>query len=203
MRRGLKVVAWVTTFAAAATLGAVVAAHSNPFPPGVEDPGVPSIPTETPSASPTVAASQAWALSFRSDTAHELFVGGSCTTHWRGHVVFTVDQQEHMHGTGQVEIVGSLACDFPNVQVQVRRIHLDLQGQRFGARFLFRIAERGRVPVGARDYGGFTNTLLRRPLKVAVGGGATTIRLERGDETGRGRFVSTTRFGVRCSAGCA
>ena len=36
MRRSLKVAAWAAAFLAAAGIGAVIAAHSNPFPPGVE-----------------------------------------------------------------------------------------------------------------------------------------------------------------------
>ena len=39
MRRLGKVLAWTLVFAACAAVGAVVAANTNPFPPGVEDPG--------------------------------------------------------------------------------------------------------------------------------------------------------------------
>jgi hypothetical protein len=200
VRRGLKVAAWAAAFLAAAGIGAVVAAHSNPFPPGVEDPGVRSS-ASTPTATSTAAPSQSWVLGLRSETSHELFVGGRCTTRWRGRLVLTVDPLDHLQGSGQARLVGSLACDFPNAQLQVRTIHLDLQGQRYGARFVFRLAERGRVPARARDYGGFTNTLLERPLSVSVQEAATRT-LSRADDTGRGRFVSSTRFWLRCSAVC-
>ena len=123
-------------------------------------------------------------------------------TRWRGRVVLTVDALGHLQGSGQARLLGSLACDFPNAQLQVRTIRLDLQGQRYGARFVLRVAERSRRPAGARDYGGFTNTVLERPISVSVDG-ATSRSLSRNDDTGRGRFVSSTRFVPRCSAGCA
>ena len=200
MRTGLKVAAWAAAFLATAGVGAVIAAHSNPFPPGVEDPGVPPS-ASSPTATPTEAPSQAWKLGFHSDTAHELFVGGRCETRWRGRVVLTVDALGHLQGSGQARLLGSLVCDFPNAQLQVRTIHLDLQGQRYDTRFVFRLAERSRRPAGARDYGGFTKTVLGRPISVSVDG-ATSRSLSRNDDTGRGRFVSSTRFVPRCSAVC-
>jgi hypothetical protein len=38
--RLVKVITWVLVFALCAALGAVVAANTDPFPPGVDDPGV-------------------------------------------------------------------------------------------------------------------------------------------------------------------
>jgi hypothetical protein len=199
MRKTLRVGAGVVVLLGAAGIGALIAAHSNPFPPGVEDPGVAS----TVSATPTPAESQTWALTLQSKTSHELFVGGSCTTNWSGRLLVTVDAQRHVQGTGQARLIGQRVCDFPNAQLQVRKINLLVQGQRYGDRFLFRLAEAGRSPARARDYGGFTNTVFGRPLRISLdGGGTATIQLSRNDDTGRGRFASSTRLRIRCSTSC-
>ena len=80
MRRGLKIVVWVGVFAVCAGAGAFVAAHTNPFPPGVEDPGARS--TTPPSTSPSPA-SERWSLAMTSATRHELHVGGASATAYR------------------------------------------------------------------------------------------------------------------------
>ena len=196
MRGTLKVAAWAAVFLACAAVGALVAARSDPFPPGVEDPGATS---PTPSAP-----SQSWLLRLRSDSRHDEVVGGGCTTRWRGRVVMTVDANDHLQGSGQADLEGTLVCDFPNAQVQVRSLNLFLHGSRHGDRFVFRLGEQSRVPIGARDYGGFTNTVLKAPLfTIAARDGATvTVHRTRADETGRGSFLSTTVFTLGCEAAC-
>ena len=44
MRKGVKVAAWVAVFLACAGVGAYVAAHTDPFPPGVDRPGATAPP---------------------------------------------------------------------------------------------------------------------------------------------------------------
>ena len=74
--------AWVALFAACAGVGAFVAAHTNPFPPGVEDPGVERTPSPTPTPTATPAGA-AWSGGAGARTRHDLFVGGSCASDWR------------------------------------------------------------------------------------------------------------------------
>ena len=44
MRRGVKVAAWAAVFLACAGVGAFIAAHTDPFPPGVDRPSATSPP---------------------------------------------------------------------------------------------------------------------------------------------------------------
>ena len=56
MRKGVKVAAWAAVFLACAGVGAYIAAHSDPFPPGVDRPsatgatGSPASPSTSPRA---------------------------------------------------------------------------------------------------------------------------------------------------------
>ena len=79
MPRWVKLTLWLGVFGVCAGVGAFVAAHTNPFPPGVEDPGSrPTTPTPTSGAS----TSQRWSLAMNSATRHDLHVGGSCRSRW-------------------------------------------------------------------------------------------------------------------------
>ena len=53
MRRWVKVAAWAAVFLACAGIGAYIAAHTDPFPPGVDRQGESPFPTVSPSTSPT------------------------------------------------------------------------------------------------------------------------------------------------------
>ena len=77
MRRGVKVAAWAAVFLACAGVGAYIAAHSDPFPPGVDRPSASSLPTGSPaSSSPSAAEPIAWVGSFRSFTyPFPIFIG--------------------------------------------------------------------------------------------------------------------------------
>ena len=128
MSKGLKVAAWAALFLACAGVGAYIAAHSDPFPPGVDRPTGSSLASAStsPSGPP---APERWVGSFRSSTYHQLYVGGRCTTRWRGDLRFTVDPDTGaVEGTGAARLFGVLECDFPIAQTQVRRFRLQVVG---------------------------------------------------------------------------
>ena len=128
MRRWVKVAAWAAVFLACAGVGAYIAAHTDPFPPGVDRPGESPIPTTaTPTPSPPPGP-VTWVGSIRSVTFHDLYVGGRCTTRWRGNLRFTVDTAGAIAGTGTARLDGQLECDFPIAQTQVRRFGLEVSG---------------------------------------------------------------------------
>ena len=130
MRKGVKVAAWAAVFLACAGVGAYIAAHSDPFPPGVDRP-TGSTGTSGPPISPSPSSAPepvAWVGSFRSFTYHDLYVGGRCTTRWRGRLRFRVDPAGIAAGNGSARLFGKLVCDFPIEQTQVQRIGLAVPG---------------------------------------------------------------------------
>jgi hypothetical protein len=199
--RIVKVAAWAAVFLACAGVGAYIAAHSDPFPPGVDRPG--AVPTEsatpTPSAPPSPAT---WVGSVRSFTYHQLYVGGRCTTRWRGTLGFTVDDEGDVEGTGTARLFGALACDFPIAQVQLRRIGLDVTGRLRDARLTLRLAQASVSPSGGHDFGGFGAFLPLR-VRLAVRDGASVDRVvrHRVDEQGHGAYFSSTRFRLGRTSG--
>ena len=81
MRTPVKIVAWTLAFAAAAGAGAYVAAHTDPFPPGVDDPGARStspstsvVPTPTSEPEP-----RRWQVDAEVGSEHQLHVEGPVT----------------------------------------------------------------------------------------------------------------------------
>ncbi len=117
---------WTLVFAACATVGAVVAANTDPFPPGVEDPGVRSsaAPTESPEPS---ASSGPWLVRIDTRTYHDLFVGGRCAANWRIDVGIAVADGP-IEGAGAAVRKSDLRCDEPTAQVQAERIDLRAVG---------------------------------------------------------------------------
>src|SRR5687768_5721708 len=113
MRRVVKVAAWTAAFVAAAGAGALVAANTNPFPPGVDRPGegtgASPQPTTTPSPEPEP---ERWRATLRSFTFHELYVGGRCVSRWSGVLRFTIDPDGRAQGAGRARLRGDLDCDF-------------------------------------------------------------------------------------------
>ena len=78
MPKWVKVLLWIGVFLACAGVGAYVAAHTDPFPPGVDDPGANSagpVSTEVPSGGVVVL--------IDTRTSHDLYVGGRCAISWR------------------------------------------------------------------------------------------------------------------------
>jgi len=179
--KALKVIVWIAVFVACAGVGALIASRSNPFPPGVSDPG--ARPTATPSrtpASPTV-----WELGMVSGTRHRLHVGGSCRSAWGISGTLTIQPDGQAAGNATAALRGPATCDFPQSQVQTKKIALVVTGRRVGETVRLAFSEAGRTPVGSQDLGGFTNTLsLIRPV-VRISGdgerGAASVEASRPD----------------------
>lgn len=195
MRRALKVAVWVAAFLASAGIGAYVAANTDPFPPGVDRPLASPGATVSPRPSPTPSPER-WAATLRSVTYHQLYVGGRCTTSWRGNLRFTVFDTGIVEGTGVIRLSGGLECDFPIAQVQARRLSVDVVGRLRGRRLTLRLSSASVSPAGARDYGGlFAMLPARFETRLSgsgAGAGVTRVNGSRLDEQGRGTFVWST-----------
>jgi hypothetical protein len=196
MHRGVKVAAWAAVFLACAGVGAYVAAHSDPFPPGVDRPG--ASPTQsvtlTPSAPPGPVE---WIGTIRSFTYHQLYVGGRCTTRWRGNLRFSVDDAGAVAGRGAARLFGTLACDFPIAQVQVRRVGLEVTGHLRDDRLVLHLAQASIQPAGGHDFGAFGAFLpVRVALAVRDDAARDRIVRHRVDEQGRGAYFWLTAFDV-------
>jgi len=193
MRRGIKVAAWAAVFLACAGVGAYIAAHSDPFPPGVDRPTGSSAPaTPSPSSPPQPVV---WAGSMKSVTYHELYVGGRCTTRWGGTLRFTVNDEGAIDGTGRMLLLGKLRCDFPIAQTQVRRFELAVRGRILEGGMALRLGQASIDPTNGRDFGAFGAFLPFRTL-LATEDDAVSMIIDRRrvDEQGRGTYSVSTTF---------
>jgi hypothetical protein len=161
--KALKIVLWVLAFGVAAGLGAFVASRSDPFPPGVEDPGARPVGA-SPSASPgqsSPAASQAWSLRMVSKTRHRLHEGGACTSNWVTTGGLATVSPGEIEGDAVAELVPPSGCPFEQAQVQTDTLTLRVVGELDGGRIRLSFTETGRSPTGSQDLGGFVATLPR------------------------------------------
>jgi hypothetical protein len=199
VRRGVKVVVWTGVFAACAGAGAFVAAHTNPFPPGVEDPG--ARPT-TPVPTTTAPQSERWSLVMRSSTRHDLHVGGSCRSGWRTTGRVTIDPEGTVSGTVGARLQG-WGCDFPVAQVQTRLVRLIVSGDRSGDRISLTFSIDGSAPTGSQDLGGFTATVEHLRLEAQVVGqhAGVGVRATRPDGD-LGTYTNAGEIQLDCATGC-
>lgn len=210
MSRWLKVAIWAVVFAGCAGAGAYVAAHTDPFPPGVEDPGArPTSPSSTRSATGSPPAEPvAIRIDMTSDTRHELHVGGMCTSAWRSHALVEVAADGAATGAGIAKLQAEAACSFSQAQVQTQTIVLRIAGTFRGGVLELSFQEGGRDPIGSQDLGGFTNTLhfMHPRVRLALGAsgtvGATAFTVVRPDGD-LGRYVSVDRLHATCKRGCS
>jgi len=182
---------WVAVFALAAVAGAFVAAHTNPFPPGVEQPGALAGPTSSPQP-------ESWTLLMTSRNVHELHVGGTCSSRWRTVGVLVVTPDGEVTGTGRSVAQARASCSFATAQVQARALPLDVSGHVAGASMVLAFHPAGPfTPAGSLDLGGSTNVLpvLRLAISGTSGSGSRTVSKPDGD---RGRYRSVTQAHVRC-----
>jgi hypothetical protein len=155
MPKPLKVLVWALVFAACIGAGAYQASRSDPFPPGVEDPG--ARPTVTPtSPSPTASV---WHLTMDVTSRHGLHVGGSCRTDWHVTGSITVPPNGRAAGDANAKLAAPAACDFSQAQVQTKAIRLVVVGKTIDGKLRLGFTEAGRTPAGSQDLGGLTNTL--------------------------------------------
>ncbi len=198
MRRSLKILAWVVAFAAAAGAGAMVASRSDPFPPGVEDPGARPGPSSDATRSATPSGAEPWSGTIRARTYHDLFVGGRCRTDWVVPISISFDDGGSVDGTGTAMLRGGLRCDFTTAQVQANEISLKVGGHRRGHLLDLSLEPAAFTPTGSSDYGGLVATLPRFP-SVRIGQGAVPehpveVRVPDG---GQGTYVGVYRSDVR------
>jgi hypothetical protein len=198
-----KIAIWVVVFAACAVAGAVVAAHTDPFPPGVEDPG--ARPPASTSGPPEPVSVQRWRGTWRSETVHRFHVGGSCRTRWRATLAFTVDAGR-IRGETTAVLDGEAQCDFPVAQVQAKAIRVAVRGVEERRRLRPRFSELGRDPVGSHDLGGLTNTVRAIRPVLSISGRNPTTATGRATETAPdgdlGTYESMSTFDLTCVSGC-
>lgn len=192
---------WVAVFAVSAGVGAFIASRTNPFPPGVEDPGArPVSTTASPTAEPTPAGTPLL-VSGGAATRHDLFVGGSCSSDWDLALHVTVDDAGKVSGTGVWRLRGRLRCDFPTAQTQARLVRLLVGGHRSGDELDLRLDVAKVDPTGSDDYGGLLKTLQRFPTVPMHGDAGTVTSTEQVPDGDLGSYVATYRIRVRPGAG--
>lgn len=175
VRGWAKTLLWVTILLACAGVGAFVASRSNPFPPGVRDPGAPAGESPSPST-PELAR---WSLSMSSRTRHTYRVGGSCTSDWRLQARIKLTESGDVRGHGVAKLRPGPGCDFPSAQVQARRVVVRIIGRRDGDELDLRFQEMSRKPVGSQDLGGFLKTLPTLRFSIPERAGAEASKPKR------------------------
>ena len=182
MARVVKIAAWTVVFIACASVGAYVAAHTDPFPPGVEDPGArPDVsgPGELPPGS----------LAVRIDTRtfHDLYVGGRCVAAWRIELAIGV-RDGAIEGTGAATIKDALRCDEPTAQIQAERIDLRVVGSLADGELAFRLKTAGREPDSAQELSGFASSMPTLRFLLPAREGATASFDVRVPDRDRGTY---------------
>lgn len=201
MPRWVKRTLWLGVFGVCAGAGAFVAAHTNPFPPGVEDPGArPTTPVPT-SQAPV---DQRWNFGMTTTSYHQFHVGGRCRSAWETTGVVTI----HADGTALGRATSRLIkaqpeCDFPVAQIQTRTLGLAIAGERAGQLLILHLTEVSHVPSGSQDLGGFAGTLrLIVPTVKLRGGTAHASAVAKRPDGDLGFFASESGYHLTCTAGC-
>jgi hypothetical protein len=206
VRRVAKVAIWAAVFLGAAGIGAYIGAHTELFPPSVQGGPGTSASTSGPTPGGSVPVDPVWRGAVRSASRHELYVGGSCTTHWETTLKITTLDNGKLIGTGTARLAGRRVCTFPNAQVNAEKIDVSVEGEWDAGEFRIRLIDGDRTPLGTADYGGFAPTVFaeggRSILTVPIVGKDSargTVHLERVDEGGRGRYISENAVSLTCT----
>lgn len=200
MRRPLKLAIWTLVFLACAGAGAFVASRTDPFPPGVEDPGARS--TATPSSSVTPPPPSTVRVVVEAATRHELHVGGTCTSDWIIRLDLVVSSDASARGTGIARLRRGASCAFETAQVQARAVHVSAKGHVEEGTLLFAMSEEGeRVPAGSVDLGGLVQTLSRVRFSVPLEGPPDNASVERPDGD-LGRYLGVYQASGGCVESC-
>jgi len=191
-------VIWVLVFGACAAAGAYVAANTDPFPPGVDDPGARGGPTgSSPSPPPE---GEGWRLWVRGSATHTFRVGGTCRTAWAGAVPIAIDAEEVVDGTGSLGLVEGPTCDFPVAQQQTEELGLEVVGIREGGELTLRVGIAGRQPTGSTDLGGFDEIVTVDTITLGPDGRLRgSLRIP--DGVG-GTIQGSVTYAARCVRGC-
>ena len=191
--------AWAAVFLACAGTGAYIAAHTDLFPPGVDRQGGSPFPTVSPSPRRRPR-TPVWAGTLRSVTYHELYVGGRCTTRWRGNL----GSWSMMRGRSRYRIgapgrqAGVRLPDRADTGPAVRT----RGGGHVLRRMEIRLLQSSIDPTNGHDFGGFGAFLpVRRAAGDAHGAVRERIDRRRVDEQGRGLYSWSTVFDLTPSSG--
>ena len=180
MPRALKLSVLVLLLVGSAGVGAWVASRSNPFPPGVDDPG--AVPT-----GPTGAAEDVYSGAAVVRTEHRLFVGGSCTSDWT--IRFTLrGSGRRVSGDAVARLREPERCDFGSAQLQAERVDLAATGRVRSEQILISFEETDRSPTGSTDVGALLPALDRLVLRIGFDDGNGPIDLDISDGA-RGAYL--------------
>ena len=186
-----KTLLWAGILLACAGVGAFIASRSNPFPPGVRDPALPS---ESPSPSSSSAELVRWSITMSSRTSHTYHVGGSCTSDWRARGEIELTESGRIDGRAVARLLPGARCDFPSAQVQARRVIVSIVGSRDGDELDLRFLEDGLRPLGSQDLGGFQQTLATLRFSIPEHAGAEASKPKRIEHPDGEVYASVTRI---------
>jgi hypothetical protein len=194
MRGWARVLLWAVILLACAGVGAFLASRTNPFPPGVPDPGT-SHPSDSPSPSPPELVS--WSITMTSRTTHTYHVGGSCTSDWRLRGRLRITDAGRIHGRGVARLDPGARCDFPSAQVQARRVVVLFHGRREGDALDLRLEEGSVLPPGSQDLGAFLKTVGTLRISIPERAGEKVSERARVEEAEDEVYASVTTVRLR------
>ena len=194
MRGWARVLLWVVILLACAGVGAFIGSRSNPFPPGVPDPGA-----TPPSVSPSPVPSKLvrWSITMVSRTTHTYHVGGSCTSAWRLDGRVRVSEAGRIRGRDVARLQPGAGCDFPSAQVQARRVVVLVSGRREGDVLALRFEVGQVLPAGAQDLGAFVKTLEELRMTIPEQAGARVSKPLRIEDPEDEIYASVTTIRLR------
>jgi hypothetical protein len=194
VRSWARVLLWVVILLACAGVGAFIGSRSNPFPPGVPDPGA-TPPSESPGPTPSEVVG--WSTTMVSRTTHTYHVGGSCTSVWHLDARLRVSEAGRIRGRGVARLQPGARCDFPSAQVQARRVVVLVGGRREGDFLVLRFEVGQVLPAGAQDLGAFGKTLGELRVTIPERAGAEVRKPSRIEDPEDEIYASVTTIRLR------
>lgn len=189
MRGWMRVLLWAVILLACAGVGAFIGSRSNPFPPGVPDPGA-TPPSE--SSSPPPPEDVVRSITMISRTTHTYHVGGSCTSAWRLEGRLRISASGRIRGRGVAHLRPGADCDFPSAQVQARRVLVRFLGRREGDSLELGFRVGALTPAGSQDLGAFVRTFGTLRISVPERAGAEVTERTRIEDPEDEIYASAT-----------